>query len=67
MLAKYMGGKYHVLKEFGEGVPGYRFVEISKSELEMLKDLYNIGGIANSKDWYKRHKRRPKLAKEGHI
>lgn len=67
MLAKYIDGKYHVLKEFGESVPGYKFIEISKLELDMLKELYSLGGIVNSKDWYKRYKLRPKLSKEGHI
>ena len=40
MLAKYIDGKYYVLKEFGGNVHGYRFNEVSKKDLELLKDLY---------------------------
>lgn len=67
MLAKYIDGKYNVLKEFGENVPGYRFTEINKNELELLKDLYNLGGIVNSKEWHKRHKEKTHTIKETHI
>lgn len=67
ILAKYIGGKYHILKEFGRNVPGYRFVEVNKNELELLKDLYNKNGIVNSKEWYKKYQKRPDLAKESHT
>ncbi|MEG0307502.1 MAG: hypothetical protein RR636_06130 [Clostridium sp.] len=67
MLAKYIDGKYHVLKEFGGNVPGYRFIEISKNELELLKELYSKGGMVSSKQWYKSHGIRPNFAKESHT
>ena len=67
MLAKYIDGRYHILKEFGENVPGYRFTEINKNELELLKDLYNLGGIVSSKEWHKRHKEKAYTIKETHI
>ncbi|MEG1482255.1 hypothetical protein [Clostridium sp.] len=67
ILAKYIQGKYHVIKEFGEGDLGYKFIEVTKEELEMLKDLYNKGGIASSREWYKKYKVRTNLIKETHI
>lgn len=67
MLAKYIDGRYHILKEFGENVSGYRFTEINKNELELLKDLYNLGGIVSSKEWHKRHKEKTYTIKETHI
>lgn len=67
MLAKYIDGKYHILKEFGENIPGYRFIEINKNELELLKDLYNLGGIVSAKEWHKRHKEKTYIIKETHI
>lgn len=67
MLAKYIDGRYHIVKEFGENVPGYRFTEINKNELELLKDLYNLGGIVSSKEWHKRHKEKAYTIKETHI
>lgn len=67
ILAKYIGGKYHILKEFGRNVPGYRFIEVNKNELELLKDLYNKDGIVSSKEWYKKYQKRPDLAKETHT
>ena len=67
MLAKYIDDKYHVLKEFGESALGYKFIEVNKNDLELLKDLYNMGGIVNSKIWYKKHKLRPNLATETHT
>ncbi|SFC47932.1 hypothetical protein [Clostridium uliginosum] len=67
ILAKYIDGKYHILKEFGINVPGYRFIEVNKNELELLKDLYNKNGIVSSKEWYKKYHERPKLVKESHT
>ena len=67
ILAKYIDGKYHILKEFGGNVPGYRFIEINKNELELLKDLYNKEGIVSSKEWYKKYQKRPDLARESHT
>ncbi|MEG1002851.1 MAG: hypothetical protein RSF37_05560 [Clostridium sp.] len=67
ILAKYIQGKYHVIKEFGEGDLGYKFIEVTKEELDMLKDLYNKGGIASSREWYKKYKVRTNLIKETHI
>lgn len=67
ILAKYVDRKYHVLKEFGGNVPGYRFTEINKNELELLKDLYNLGGIVSAKEWHKRHKEKAYTIKETHI
>ena len=67
MLAKYIGGKYHIIKEFGGNVPGYRFIEVNKKDLELLEALYNIGGIAISKDWYQKYNVRPELACETHT
>ncbi|MGL4570432.1 MAG: hypothetical protein ACRCVJ_05160 [Clostridium sp.] len=67
ILAKYINGKYHVIKEFGESDLGYKFIEVTKDELEILKDLYNKGGIASSKEWYKKYKIRTNLIKETHI
>lgn len=67
ILAKYIGGKYHILKEFGRNVPGYRFIEVNKNELELLKALYNKDGIVSSKEWYKKYQKRPDLAKETHT
>ena len=67
ILAKYIDGKYQILKEFGGNVHGYRFIEINKNELELLKDLYNKEGIVSSKEWYKKYQKRPDLAKESHT
>ena len=67
MLAKYIDGKYHVLKEFGGNVHGYKFIEVNKNDLGLLKDLYSMGSIVNSKEWYKKHKVRPNLATETHT
>ncbi|MGG7078204.1 hypothetical protein [Clostridium sardiniense] len=67
ILAKYIEGKYHILKEFGENVPGYRFMEINKNELELLKDLYDLGGLVSSKEWHKMHKEKIYAIKETHI
>ncbi|HEX9027263.1 MAG TPA: hypothetical protein VF839_12470 [Clostridium sp.] len=67
ILAKYIDGKYQILKEFGGNVPGYRFIEVNKNELELLKDLYNKEGIVSSKEWYKKYQKRPDLAKESHT
>ncbi|MDR5587075.1 hypothetical protein [Clostridium aquiflavi] len=67
ILAKYIDGQYHILKEFGENVSGYRFIKINKNELEFLKYLYSKGGIVSSKEIYRLYSDRPKLAKEGHT
>ena len=67
ILGKYIDGKYEILKEFGSNVPGYRFIEVNKNELELLEDLYNKEGIVSSKEWYKKHLTRPILARESHT
>ena len=67
MLAKYIDGKYYVLKEFGGNVHGYRFNEVSKKDLELLKDLYEMGSIVNSKKWNKKYQVKPKLVSETHT
>lgn len=67
ILAKYIDGKYHILKEFGSNVPGYRFIEVNKSEIELLKNLYDMDGIVSSKEWYRKYQKRPDLAKESHT
>ncbi len=67
ILAKYIDGQYHILKELGENVPGYRFIELNKNELELLKYLYSKGGIVSSKELYRKYRERPKLVKEGHT
>lgn len=67
ILAKYIEGKYHIIKEFGGNVPGYRFIEVNKKELELLEALYEMGGIAISNDWYKKYQVRPELASETHT
>ncbi|GAA0076570.1 hypothetical protein UT300005_09480 [Clostridium sp. CTA-5] len=67
MLAKYIDGQYHILKEFGGNVPGYRFIELNKNELELIKYLYSKGGIISSKELYRKYQERPKLVKEGHT
>lgn len=67
ILAKYIEGKYHILKEFGENVHGYRFKEVSRNEIELIKTLYNMGTIINSKEWYKKYSIRPILARETHM
>jgi len=67
ILAKYIDGKYQILKKFGGNVPGYRFIEVNKNELELLKDLYNKEGIVSSKEWYKKYQKRPNLTKESHT
>lgn len=67
MLAKYIDGKYHVLEEFGSNVAGYRFSEVSKKDLELIKDLYEIGCIVNLKKWNKKYQVKPKLVAETHT
>lgn len=67
ILGKYIEGSYEILKYFGEGDEGYRFIEISEDDIILLKELYNNGGIYNSKKWYKEHKKRGRLIKEGHV
>ncbi|MGL5243627.1 MAG: hypothetical protein ACRC7R_00410, partial [Sarcina sp.] len=67
MLAKYIKGKYFVLKEFGENVDGYRFLSITENDTKMLKYLYNIGGIITSKEWYKQFNNRCVFVKETHV
>lgn len=67
ILAKYIEGKYQILKEFGGNVPGYKFIEIDKNEIELLKDLYNKEGIVSSKEWYKKYQKKPAFAKESHT
>ena len=67
MLAEYIDEKYHVLKEFGERVDGYRFLKLNENDIKMLSDLYYNFGIINSKDWYKKYTLKPPLARESHI
>ncbi|MPQ45018.1 hypothetical protein, partial [Clostridium tarantellae] len=67
MLAKYIQGKYYVLKEFGENVNGYRFFNMGENDIKMLKYLYNIGGIIVSKEWYKKFNTRSNFIKETHL
>lgn len=67
LLAKYTEGKYHVLKAFGENVPGYRLIEIDKNEVELLIDLYNMDSIVSSKEWYTKYQVKPKLVREAHL
>lgn len=64
ILAKYINGKYHVLKEFGKSIEGYKFDSISKNNIELLKRLYEIGGIVKSYNWYKQYRVKPVLSKE---
>ncbi|WP_052356687.1 hypothetical protein [Faecalimicrobium dakarense] len=64
ILGKYINGKYHVLKKFGESIDGYKFNSISKNNIELLKKLYDMGGIVKSYNWYKQYKVKPTLAKE---
>lgn len=67
MLAKYECGKYHILKEFGENISGYKFIDLNKNDIELIYEFYNIGTIVNSKEWYRKYNIRPKLTKETHI
>lgn len=68
MLARYENGKYNILKKFGPSVCGYRLIEVSKNDLYILKCLYDIGGISDSKVWRKNHKEKLiNFVKEAHT
>lgn len=67
ILAQYKEGKYHILKEFGEGIDGYIYKPLHKGEIETLKYLYDIGGIEKTYNFYKRYNVRPAFTREGYI
>ncbi len=67
MLAQYREGKYHILKEFGNGIDGYIYTALYKNQIEVLKKLYELGGVEKTYDWYKKYRIRPPFVREGYM
>lgn len=67
ILAQYKNGKYHVLKSFGKGIDGYVFKSMNKQEIELIKNLYDIGGIEKTYNWYKNNYAKPQFSREGYL
>jgi hypothetical protein len=67
ILAQYKNGKYHILKNFGEGVDGYIFKSVNKNEVDLIKNLYEIEGIEKTYNWYKNNNVNPLFSREGYL
>ena len=67
ILAQYREGKYHILKEFGQGIDGYIYTTLYKNQIEVLEKLYELGCIEKTYDWYKKYRIRPPFVREGYM
>lgn len=67
ILAQYKNGKYHVLKEFGKGIDGYLYISLNSQQIKLIKNLYELGSIEKTYNWYKNNTTKPLLSREGYI
>lgn len=67
ILAQYKNGKYHILKEFGKEIDGYLYISLNSQQIKLIKNLYELGSIEKTYNWYKSNTTRPLFSREGYI